>query len=376
MVLVSLPGVLLIGTCLKTFSYTNIFIMDPDYKLQQLFAKYLQRRCTPEEVAELISLLQQGDAEESLSEPMQTLWGQLKEDKTEHPVDWDKMYGNLRRTEEDLFSLHQRRTRPAYKLHYLFHRAWFKVAAILILCMMVSAAYWALTGNNRKLRPAPAAGENVGGILSALNKKQIIHLPDGSTVILNADSKLDYPASFAGKYREAYLTGEGYFDIVHHARMPFLVHTGKITTRVLGTAFNIKAYPADEAIEVTVTHGKVQVERENKNMGLLTADQQISFSKKTEVYVQKKVDIKQVTAWKPEEIRLDDVTMEEAATRIGQRFKVIIEFANPAIKNCRVTATFYEDDLLNEIMTVICGVSQSNFTIHDNKIIIDGKGCK
>ncbi|HEX9513847.1 MAG TPA: FecR domain-containing protein [Puia sp.] len=350
--------------------------MDPDYKLQQLFAKYLQRRCTPEEVAELISLLQQGDAEESLSEPMQTLWGQLKEDKTEHPVDWDKMYGNLRRTEEDLFSLHQRRTRPAYKLHYLFHRAWFKVAAILILCMMVSAAYWALTGNNRKLRPAPAAGENVGGILSALNKKQIIHLPDGSTVILNADSKLDYPASFAGKYREAYLTGEGYFDIVHHARMPFLVHTGKITTRVLGTAFNIKAYPADEAIEVTVTHGKVQVERENKNMGLLTADQQISFSKKTEVYVQKKVDIKQVTAWKPEEIRLDDVTMEEAATRIGQRFKVIIEFANPAIKNCRVTATFYEDDLLNEIMTVICGVSQSNFTIHDNKIIIDGKGCK
>jgi len=376
LVLVSLPGVLLIGTCLKTFSYTNIFIMDPDYKLQQLFAKYLQRRCTPEEVAELISLLQQGDAEESLSEPMQTLWGQLKEDKTEHPVDWDKMYGNLRRTEEDLFSLHQRRTRPAYKLHYLFHRAWFKVAAILILCMMVSAAYWALTGNNRKLRPAPAAGENVGGILSALNKKQIIHLPDGSTVILNADSKLDYPASFAGKYREAYLTGEGYFDIVHHARMPFLVHTGKITTRVLGTAFNIKAYPADEAIEVTVTHGKVQVERENKNMGLLTADQQISFSKKTEVYVQKKVDIKQVTAWKPEEIRLDDVTMEEAATRIGQRFKVIIEFANPAIKNCRVTATFYEDDLLNEIMTVICGVSQSNFTIHDNKIIIDGKGCK
>lgn len=261
-------------------------------------------------------------------------------------------------------------------MQYLFHRAWFQVAAILILCMMVSAAYWALTGKNRKPLLAPAAAENVGGILAALKKKQIIHLPDGSTAILNVDSKLDYPPSFAGKHREVYLTGEAYFDIVHHAHMPFLVHTGEITTRVLGTAFNIKAYPADEAIEVTVTNGKVQVEKESGNMGLLTADQQISFSKKTAVAVQKKVDIRLVTAWKPEEIRLDDVTMEEAATKIGQRFKVLIEFANPAIKNCRVTTTFYEGDLLGEIMTVICGASQSDFTIHDNKIIVDGKGCK
>jgi ferric-dicitrate binding protein FerR (iron transport regulator) len=252
---------------------------------------------------------------------------------------------------------------------------WYKVAAVLILCMIVSAAYWALTGHNRKSRSQLPSAKGVDGILSALNKKQVIHLPDGSTVILNADSKLDYPAAFAGKYREVFLSGEGYFDIVRHSRMPFLVHTGNITTRVLGTAFNIKAYPADESIEVTVTHGKVQVERENKNMGLLTDSQQISFHKKTEEYIQKKVDTRLVVAWKPAEIRLDDVTMEEAAEKIGQRFNVLIEFANPAIKACCVTATFYEDDMLNEIMTVICGVSQSNFSIHDDKIIIDGKGC-
>ncbi|HTI07228.1 MAG TPA: FecR domain-containing protein [Puia sp.] len=349
--------------------------MDSEANLQQLFSKYLQRRCTPEEVEELITLLQRADAEESLNGPMLALWEQLKDDKTQYPVDWDKMYGVLRRTEEDLLSLHQRRARPFHRRLPLFRNGWHRVAAVLVLLMMVSAAYWALTGNNRKHPHQPVGAKGVDGILSALNKKQIIHLPDGSTVILNADSKLDYPASFAGKYREVYLSGEGYFDIVHHARMPFLVHTGKLTTRVLGTAFNIKAYPGDEAIEVTVTHGKVQVEKENKNMGMLTADQQISFSKRTEEVVQQKVDTKLVTAWKPEEIRLDDITMEEAAARIEKQYKVLIEFANPAIKACRVTATFYEDDLLNEILTVVCGVSQSTFTVHDNTIVIDGKGC-
>lgn len=260
---------------------------------------------------------------------------------------------------------------------HVFHGFWSRAAAVLLLLMMISAAYWALTGNGRKSRRqrAVVAAKGVGDILSALDKKQIIHLPDGSIVILNADSRLDYPDAFTGKYRDVYLTGEGYFDVVHHAWMPFLVHTGKITTRVLGTSFNIKAYPADEAIEVTVTTGKVQVEEENKNMAALTAEQQISFSKTTAEYVQKRVDIKKVTAWKPEEVRLDDVTMEEAAIKIEERFKIFVEFANPAIKSCHVTTTFYEDDLLSEVMTVICGASQSNFAIHDNTVIIDGKGC-
>ncbi len=352
--------------------------MDSESRLPLLFSRYLQRRCTPEEVAELVALLQQGEAESSLNGPMLALWQQIKEDKTEHPVDWDKMYNSLHRTEEDLLSLSQRRIKPSFKTNRLVHRGWFQVAAVLFLCMMVSAAYWALTGSHRKPRTQPPSAKGVDGILSALHKKQkqIIHLPDGSTVILNADSKLDYPATFAGNSRDVYLTGEGYFDIVRHPRMPFLVHTGKITTRVLGTAFNIKAYPSDEAIEVTVTHGKVQVEKEDKNMGLLTADQQIWVSKMTEDFVQKRVDTRAILAWKPAEIHLDDITMEEAAAKIGERYHVLIDFANPAIKTCRVTATFYEDDMLNEIMTVICGVSQSNFSVHDNKIIINGKGCK
>jgi transmembrane sensor len=358
--------------------------MDSSQRLEWLFAQYLERRCAPEEVEELTTLLQQADAEERLSGPMEELWKKIREDGLSLPdyaVDWDKMYEAVRQSEADILTLNRRRIHRT-------RRIWYSAAAALVLLLASTAAYRVLTGKGGK-DPAPQsvaginslAGVNNIGRRQLPNKKQVIHLPDGSTVILNTDSKLDYPRAFAGHTRDVYLSGEAYFDITHRVGQPFLVHTGKITTRVLGTAFDVRAYPADDSIRITVTQGKVQVLKENHRMellpmGLLTADQQISFSKLTEVCVQnKKVDVTPVIAWKPQEISFDDITMQQAATEIEQRFHVRISFANPVIKDCRVTATFYEDDMLSEILTVICGVSQSDYTIQNNKIIIDGKGC-
>jgi len=111
------------------------------------------------------------------------------------------------------------------------------------------------------------------------------------------------------------------------------------------------------------------------SIGLLTDNQQMRYNNDTEGYSSKDVNIKPVMAWKPEEVVFDDITMEEAARRIGQRFNVTVSFVNAAVKDCRVTATFYQEDDLDEIMTVICAVNQSNFVIKGNTIVIDGKGC-
>jgi len=74
-----------------------------------------------------------------------------------------------------------------------------------------------------------------------IHYNRYITLPDGSTVILHAGSKLDYPVSFNGNTREVNLIGEGYFDVQHDPARPFIIHTGHLKTTVLGTAFNIKA---------------------------------------------------------------------------------------------------------------------------------------
>lgn len=313
----------------------------------------------------MIGLLQQQEAEEALTPAMQDIWHRLRQDTTEYAVDWDKMYGVISGRKKGGW------IRRA-------GNAWYKVAAVLVLVFAVSAAWWAMTGKSSRSVPRElAAGRQVGtGVAgkASADRRRIIHLPDGSTVILNANSKLDYPAVFGGS-RDVYLTGEGYFDIVRDPGKPFFVHTGTIVTVVLGTAFDIRAYPADGGVQVTVTKGRVRVLKAGKDMGLLTANQQISYKDSTGEYLRRRVDPRPIVAWKPEEIRFEDLSMEEAVTRIGQRSKMRVAFVNPAIRNCHITATFYEDDMLQEILTVICGVSQSNFTIRNNTIIIDGKGC-
>ena len=280
-------------------------------RLQFLFDKYLQRQCTSEEVEEMISLLQQADADEMLSEPMQELWNRLKSDQSAYDVDWDKMFTAVRDSEENIsFSFSEKSN--------ALRRTWYKIAAAAVILIGSAGAYLYFSNHaNTNQQPVIANAKNIKN-QQPENKRQTIYLPDGSTVILNAESKLNYPSSFSGKTREVFLSGEAYFDIKHNPQQPCMVHAGKITTKVLGTAFNVKAYPADESIEVTVTRGKVQVLKENTSLGLVTANQQISFSKKTEAYSQKKVDARLIVAWKPEEIIFNDIQATfEALAKYG-----------------------------------------------------------
>jgi transmembrane sensor len=92
------------------------------------------------------------------------------------------------------------------------------------------------------------------------NQNLFIVLPDGSRAILSYGSKLSYASSFDGlAKRDVYLEGQAFFDIRHDDLKPFIVHTGKLETTVLGTAFNVKALKGDKTITVTVTRGRVKV---------------------------------------------------------------------------------------------------------------------
>jgi ferric-dicitrate binding protein FerR (iron transport regulator) len=349
------------------------------FRLRELFDRYLRRDLTSVEVEELVSLLGQADAEAALSEPMQRIWEELKSRPVEHRVDWGRMYQQVSQSGEG-FSVRGQRVSGAGRRRVLW--GW-RAVAVVFLGLAGLAAYWSLAYRRPVVAgvagsPGAVVGkkDSVGkaGEMSwqTLGNKKVIHLPDGSMVILNKHSMLEYRAAGG---REVVLNGEAYFDIVHRSGQPFQVHTGKIVTRVLGTAFNIKAYPTEGSIEVTVDHGKVQVLKGETNMGLLSDKQQIRYDVGTESCSTQRVSLLPVMAWKPVEISFDDITMEEAARRIGERFKVGFDFANSALKECRITATFYMEDDLDQIMTVICGVNQSKFVIEGDMVEIDGKGC-
>ena len=91
-----------------------------------------------------------------------------------------------------------------------------------------------------------------------LGKVRKITLADGSQVWLNADSRIKFATAF-GNSREVFLEGEAYFEVAKDERHPFLVHTRNLTTRVLGTRFNVNAYSGSGSIEVTLLEGKVML---------------------------------------------------------------------------------------------------------------------
>lgn len=341
--------------------------MNSSTRLSLLFDKYLQKKCSPQEVEELIALLQHDDAANTLNEPMKILWEELKRSEAVYHVDWNRMYNSLISRQERADILLKKATSNSFRKYY-------RAVGVMVLILATGFTYWFTFSrkyqNNKNIVPAVASLQP-----SLKNKKQVLHLPDGSTVVLNVSGKLNYPVAFNSKRRDVYLEGEAFFDIKHNASQPFYVHVGKIVVKVLGTAFNIKISP-QQNIEVTVTRGKVQVLKNTKPLAILTASEQLSILGKSDDIIRKTVDTLPVIAWKPVEIFFDDITMEEAARHITERFNVQIEFTENTLKERRVTATFSNNDSIDEILAVICAVSKSTYAISDNKIIIDAKNAK
>lgn len=216
---------------------------------------------------------------------------------------------------------------------------------------------------------------NLAHLKIPADTKQRITLSDGSRVWINAGSELKYMAEFTGNTREVYLNGEAYFDIKKDPKRPFIVHTGKLNTTVLGTAFNIKTDAKNNEIKVTVTRGKVKVSKGKQTLALLIPDEQIVYNTASETYSEHKVDAAKMINWLPGDLFFDNVTFGDAAKILSERFNVRIEFANEQIKNCRFSGTAIANKEVEEILAVICRFNHSTYKRERNTITIFGSGC-
>ena len=107
--------------------------------------------------------------------------------------------------------------------------------------------------------PSPAMAMNQ--LIIPYGKTSEVLLPDGTKVFLNAGSRLVYPENFTGKTREVFLVGEAFFDVSHDQKHPFIVQVSDLRVKVLGTRFNVSAYPSDNVIETVLAEGKVRAGR-------------------------------------------------------------------------------------------------------------------
>ena len=214
-------------------------------------------------------------------------------------------------------------------------------------------------------------------VYNAQQQPRFVVLNDGSRVWLNSATKLvytDFP--FMGERRLS-LTGEAYFDVASDPEKPFIIQSGSMVTQVLGTAFNIKAYP-DEPFSVTVTKGKIKLEdKKTKIVTFLTPNKQVKYANQhAPVMVAVKADM--AYSWTKGQLEFYDQSFEEIARTINRKYNVNIVFANKSLEQCMITATFEKESPVSRVIDLLCKINNATYTFSadSSTITLEGKGCQ
>ncbi|SMO72068.1 FecR family protein [Solitalea koreensis] len=205
---------------------------------------------------------------------------------------------------------------------------------------------------------------------ATLQKKTVL-LPDGSIVVLNKNSTLTLAAGYSAEFRELKLVGEAYFDVKHDEQHPLTVHTASLNVKVLGTAFNVRAYPGQHKIETALIRGKVVVTMNDQSQSpiILKPNQKVIVEPPSKTQeqpgaykvsnfavmpiVMDPVNHKaEETTWTRKRLQVVDEPLESIAKKMEEWYGVNIVFANDAVKRYRYTGTF-EDETVPKVLDAL-----------------------
>ncbi|KQM69325.1 hypothetical protein ASE74_04760 [Pedobacter sp. Leaf216] len=241
-----------------------------------------------------------------------------------------------------------------------------KIAAAIIIVALLPIVYF----NN--FHPAKSA-VTYNEIYNPSGQKRLVTMPDGSNIYLNGDSKIRYAQNFNTGKRIVYLEGEAFFDVQHRSKQPFIVYTGKVSTTVLGTSFNINAYQSLKNITITVHSGKVGVVVKRKNTTapahFLLPNEQLTVNKFTGMASKQNVNAIDFDSWREYKLFFYDKPLSEIAEVIGREYDLDISIKTEALKEIKLTAKF-DKCSAKQIMETIAKLTGSKYKIYENKVII------
>ena len=248
-----------------------------------------------------------------------------------------------------------------FRVRKLFYKA-SKIAAVAVLLISIPLVtiFYGI-GKNETINQMTAKSE-IKNIL----------LPDGSQVILNANSSISYSENFK-QNRKLKLTGEAFFKVVKNPKQPFVVETSQFKTKVLGTSFNVKAYP-NTINTVSVVTGKVEVSSKENSAykSILIKNQRLSYNN-LEVPQLSIADAKDFNAWTKNILIFQNSSLKETALTLENQFNVSILFEKRALEDLRITGKFKEENL-NNILNSIALVKQLEIQfLTKNKIYVGEK---
>lgn len=263
--------------------------------------------------------------------------------------------------------------------------AWVVAASVLLALGM---GWYIITNSSSNQQTDHLAEVRDNQLVDTFNdsaKPLTIRLSDGSEVLLSPQSRLQYPPEFTNGSRIVHLTGEAVFQ-VQRLPEPFMVYTGDMVTKVLGTRFVVRAFSKEKKYSVQVLSGKVSVyttkpsrsaqDREVKGL-ILTANQAAIYEKEarqlTKTLVANPAQVKASAA--PVDFIYDEVAFPTILNDLEVHYGIPIQFDKQSFNNCRITATL-TNETLYEKLDMLCKTVSASYEIVDGQILISGTGCE
>lgn len=239
-------------------------------------------------------------------------------------------------------SQHYQKERKGFTFY--FYRS---AAAILLLFVL-----WFLLSDNKEVENKVAQSiliekENPPG------QKSKIQLVDGSVVYLNANSKISYLEDFEEHQRIIHLAGEAFFEVAKDSLRPFIVVSGGLQTQALGTQFNIKAFPEDDKVTVTLLEGKVKVKDHEGSQSVLLQDQQaVSYASQKQLLQEVPFVYAEAISWKDGLLYFQQSSLSEVISRLERWYGVEIQLEKSADQPKSISGSFENENLENVLRSI------------------------
>jgi ferric-dicitrate binding protein FerR (iron transport regulator) len=311
----------------------------------------LNELATQEEAACVAAWFGTADGQYYLSQVMGNDFENIKEHfenvAVNHPIPSEEMYRYIMRC------IRRKKMR----------RYFFRAAAILLPLLLLGGLFQQLNSRVDLL-----GGGQYEEVRIPKGERVQFLFQDGSKAYINADSKIRYPKQFGLTERKIYLEGEAYFVVTPNARRPFVVEMEKNEIHVLGTSFNVKAYPEDQFIDVMLDEGKINLKSWTQKDHLLSAGEKLIYDKRNDTYTIIKVaDTKSASLWKNDVIAFRNASLQEVITALNRWYNVEFVVEDQRAHTYLYTMTS-DNTLLEKVLQDLEKIAPVRFTLDNGTV--------
>ena len=251
------------------------------------------------------------------------------------------------------------------------HRFWkYGLAAAMTGMFLLAVFFYYKPG-----KPATAQDQWIVKRAEAGSTLSIV-LPDNSKVWLNSGSELSFQSEFGrDKARLVKLNGEGYFEVAHDSAHPFVVKSGKLSTTVYGTSFNVRAYENERVSTVSVNSGRVGVMASAiKAAVFLLPKDKLTYDKKNDEITKATVNLDDVNPWLQGELIFEQSPLNEVFAALSRKYDMKIETGKTSYEGCRLTARFKNKSITEVMRTLKLSMNIQSKSV-GKTIYIEGGNC-